>query len=526
MKKTRVAALILSMVMIAGCSACSSSSSSSTSNESGSSDTAEPVTEIRVGWLSSPDSLDPANSNNSIGLSLCYDSLFSYNGETGKIEPNLVDTYQYLDDTTLQLTLKKGVTFSNGEELKASDVLYSLRRVVDPETGSSFANSYSQYDLDNSYVVDDYTLVIKYTAPYGPGIGAMTAFNDIVSEKFFESTDAADLWDQTCGTGAYTCVENVSGSHTTYQLRDNYWDADNTPQVKTIVVTTYSEVSTMLVDFENGDLDVMVGLDDSTITRLEAGEVADATYKILPDFEQTYLLLPEYVAAFKDVRVRQAIATGVDWASIVDVAVGETGIPSTSVLAPTVTPYYKDEGAYEYDPDSARALLKEAGYNDGDIVLNVLAGNDPSEQRFYEALQGYLADIGITMNFECFDTNTIIGRQASGETDLFLMGGKGAVNYPEPYLALDKATANFPLKPCIVSDPEWLALYDNGLHTVDTDKRVEYYNKMQDWMKENCRWIPVYQQAGAICWNSKIISDIKTNTTTRLDLNNVTLVGS
>jgi len=518
MKKTRILALILSAMLIAGCSACSSSTART-------SDPSEPVTEIRVGWLSSPDSMDPANSNNSIGLNLCYDSLFNYNSETGEVEPNLVDTYEYLDDTTLQLTLKKGVTFSNGDELKASDVLYSLRRVVDPETGSSFANYYSQYDLDNSYTVDDYTLVIKYTAPYGPGIGAMTAFQDIVSESFYESKSAADLWDETCGTGAYTCVENVSGSHTTYQLRDNYWDTDHTPAVKTIVVTTYSEVSTMLADFQNGDLDVMVGLDDSTITQLENGEISDAAYKILTDYEQSYLMLPEYVSAFDDIRVRQAIATGVDWASVADVSVGKTGIVSTSVLASTMTPYYKNEGAYEYDPDGARTLLQEAGYSDGDIVLSVLAGNSPSEQRFYEALQGYLADIGITMSFECSDTNTIISRQASGETDLFLMGGKGSVPYPEPYLALQKATPDCPLKPCAISDPEWTELFNNGLNTIDSEKRIEYYNQMQDWMKENCRWIPVYQQAGALCWNTKVIADIDTDTTTRLNLNNVTLAG-
>lgn len=514
--------IVLSLSMLTACGS-SPDTSNSSGGSAGGNSAQEAVTEIRVGWLTSPDSLDPHSSNNKFGLSLCYDTLFNYNSETGEIEPNVAETYEWVDDTTLRITLRKGVTFSDGTELKASDVLYSFRRITDPETGSTFARYYSQYDLDNSYTEDDYTFILKYTEPYGPGIASLTAFNDIVSEAFFTNVDAAALWDQTCGTGAYICTENISGSHTTYQLRDNYWDTENTPEVKTIKVISYSEASTMLIDFENGDLDLVLNLDDSSISRLQNGEMPAAHLELLSDYEEYILCLPEYVEAFQDVNVRKAFAIAVDWASLVEVAFGNSGSIATSVLSSGIVPHYKNVGVFEYDPDGARALLASSGYSDGDIVLEVLAGNAPAEQRFYEVLQAYLNDVGIILNYECYDTNTIIGRQVAGETDLFLQGGQGAVSYPEPYLALDKATDDSPLAPCVISDQTWNTLFDKALSTVDIDTRAEIYQEMQVMMKENVWWIPVCEEIGAIAWNSNIIESVEAATANRLDLNSIVL---
>ena len=227
----------------------------------------------------------------------------------------------------------------------------------------------------------------------------MAKYPDIVCKSYYEKLDSGKLWDHTCGTGPYVVNENVSGSHYTLSLREDYWNTEYIPEVQMFQLVYYGEMSTMLIDFENGDLDAIIGLDESTTNRLVNGEIEGAVVETKATYNIDYLVLPEYVSYFQDIRVRQAIAIGVDWGVVTKNAYGSLGQQATSVLPTSMSNYYKSEGAYKYDPEAAKALLEDVGYSAGEIVLNALASTNPEHVRIYETLQYYLNEIGITLNF-------------------------------------------------------------------------------------------------------------------------------
>lgn len=197
-RKSRILALILSTLMlltfVAGCSNTTDSGTTANTDapatDSGGSNAGENAggdeaagsaqniyarkTEagtLTIGTTSTSGTFDSTNRAGNaqvMFLSMVYESLFTINVHTGELEPQLVDTYHYEDDVTLFITLKDGVYFSNGMQLTAEDVLFSMEYFI----GSWRESFYLAYDFENSYVDPDdlLTFVLKYHYPYGPGL--------------------------------------------------------------------------------------------------------------------------------------------------------------------------------------------------------------------------------------------------------------------------------------------------------------------------------------------------------------------
>ncbi len=372
------------------------------------------------------------------------------------------------------------------------------------DNSSTVKSNYSIYDFDKCYVEDELTLVLTTFEPNGSLLLNMAKYPDIVCKAYYEKLKDEDLWDHTCGTGPYTLVENVSGSHYTMTLRDDYWNTAYMPEVKTFQLQYYAEMSTMLIDFSNGDLDMVVGLDESSLNRLNSGEVAGAVVETKATYNVDYLVLPEYFEAFQDQRVRQAIALGVDWAEVAANAFGSLGQVATSVLPTSMSNYYKNVGAYEYDPEAAKALLAEAGYAAGDIVINALAPSQTEAVRMYETIQFYMDQIGITLNFTTQEMSAVMPSVTAGQTDMFVLLCMSAPSVPEPTTVLEHAHANSMMKTCVISDPQYNEYWNGFVNSNDEALRKESMDLVQDWLHENCWLIPICERTFAYAYGSRI----------------------
>lgn len=98
---------------------------------------------------------------------MVFESLLQFDPDSGEYQPMLAKSYEYLDDLTLKFTLRDDVYFTNGHHMTAEDVFYSLKEVWATGTMASY---FDCNDWENSYVEDDYTLVLKYTKEYGPSV--------------------------------------------------------------------------------------------------------------------------------------------------------------------------------------------------------------------------------------------------------------------------------------------------------------------------------------------------------------------
>lgn len=454
---------------------------------------------LTIGTITTADSFDTTISFNAIGIALVYDTLLVRNPYTGELEGLIAEDWEYADDTTIVLTLKDDIYFSNGDKMTAEDVLYSMERFI--TTQSRWSTFVDAFDFENcSY--EGNVLTLKTYEPFGPGLNYLAMrYTSVLNKAYVESTDDEAFWDKPVGTGPYELVENVAGSHSTYKLRDDYWG--EAPEFHTITVRYYSEATTMFIDYENGVLDMAFEIDSNDAQRVINGEVENTVYSISPTYDTYSLALPEYVEAFDDIRVRQAIAYAINAEEIAEVGLGVLYTPSTSTL-PEGVEYKIDVGQYEYNPERAKELLAEAGVEPGDIELRFVVVSFPSNTRMAEAIQAQLDVIGIKVNVESYDIATAVPIFMAAETDIVINSmGASAL---EPDQTYDTVKANSTNATVRISDAEMDAYLMGGRNSIDPEVRRENYENAQKWMYESYRQVPICDVAACYIYRDYIES--------------------
>ena len=452
-----------------------------------------------VGTTYSTENYDPRTSSYTLGLQVVYDSLFVRNPSTQEIEGLLAEKWEYQDDTHLYIKIVDNATFSNGDPITADDVLYSLKLMHDESP--RYATYFEHYLFDECYTISDTELVLVTDAAYGPSLAYLaTRYASIVCQDFIENGTEEDMWSNPVVSGPYVVTENVSGSHSSYRLRDDYW-GDTTGMPETITIKNYSEATTMFIDYENGALDAAFSISTNDAQRVMDGEVSNTNLIIAPASDVKALAMPEYVEAFDDIRVRQAIAHAIDADACAEVGLGIIQKSAHSTV-PSNLDYYVDVGQYKYDPELSRQLLAEAGYSDGDIVLDLVVVNLETNVRFAEAVQAYLSNVGITVNVLSYDMTTAITHFQNNDTDLVLNAVGATTLDPDQMYSTTKITSdNGTVR---ITDDTFNAFLDAGCTTVDVKERAEAYANAQQWMYDNYRQVPICEVYSAYVYRDYI----------------------
>ena len=442
---------------------------------------------LTVGLTGTNEGFDIAVSLNGTGISLVYDTILTKDPYTGEIYSRIAESWEYTDPCTLVIKFKEGITFSNGDVLTAEDALYSLHRMI--LANSRWSTFVDAFNFEKS-TADGLTLTLVTDAPYGPGLNYLTTrYASVTNKKYIESCTDEDLWDKPVGTGPYVVVENVAGSHCTYKLRDDYWGKDEYPTPATdITLKYYAEQSSMMLDYENGVLDMAFDLSVSDSTRAINGEVEHSNVVLAPVYDTYSISMPEYVEAFDDIRVRQAIAYAIDSKSICEAAMGVLGVHATSTL-PTGVDYKIDVGAYEYNPEKAKALLEEAGIKPGDLNFEFVVVNNSTNNSIAEWVEFYLGEVGINCHITSADLPTAIPLFMAGETDLVINSmGASAQDPDQQYDTVKASSTNATVR---ITDPEMDGYLMTGRDSVDPEVRRQNYEAAQKWLYDSYREVPI-----------------------------------
>ncbi len=503
-KLTILLALLLCFAMLmSACGAPAAEEEAAAPNAAA--EVAEPAEEVQartltVGTQDAADGFDPTvNSNCGLGLMLVYDTVLYRDPETGVVGPMLAESYEFTDETTLVLEIREGVTFSNGETMTPEDVLYSLQRFV--TENSQFDPGYDNIDFENS-TIDGNTLTLKLftAAPNIINSLANDRWASVLCKSYVESTGDEAFWDKPVGTGPYTCVENLNGSHSTYQIRDDYWG--DMPEAETITVRHYSELTTMMVDFENGVLDIALDVGETDYNLAMDGSYGDDVVgKLFPTYDILAVTLPEYVEVLEDINVRKAIALSLDAAGITQAVYGSLGTVADSSLIPGVEGY-KSIGVNEYDPEQARQILADAGYAEGDISLLMVFPSMPANEKASTIVQAMLAEVGINVTVESGDFATVIPRLMNNECELSLFGtGGGTYTATDIYATVGASSTNAGAR---CTDETFNEYLTSGSTEMDPDLRAEAYSNAQDALAETYRFIPLSYANAAVLYHHNV----------------------
>ncbi len=513
----RILALLLALCMVLAIAACSSdkdtgTKDTGTNTDSASGDAAKPddgatkpddggaaepagdeKTSLVIGDVNAPNTFDATGRQLWHWETMVFDTLV-FSKPDGTVIPGIAESWEYTDDLTLVLHLRDDVFCTNGEQIKASDCLWSLKFWG---TNTAQAPSFGAYDFENSYCEDDYTLVLKYTKPYGPGINSLVTYY-IWNEQWASNATGDDWWGAPNGSGPYKLVENIDGAYCSFERKDDYWG--DMPEVEFVTYKYYSEPATMFIDLENGDIDIAVSVQASDAERVMAApdDYPGIAWENRELVDQMNLFLCDYVEYFQDKNVREAVFLALNGDEIATGMYGKLFVSATSVM-PKGIEYWKQVDIPKQDVERAKELMAASAWPNGfDLRLVVTTGQDLAAT----VIQAQLAQIGINVNVETYDPGTAVPMMQAGEVDISLRVGMGGASFRDPYMGINDVFAyGSSMRATMQDDPEFNEHWSACMYSVDPEVRKENCEWMQDWLIGEYHVYPICERCVFVAWN-------------------------
>lgn len=455
---------------------------------------------LRVRFYDDPAGFDPANifriENENLAFNI-FSGLTTYDSQTGKIVPDLAESWETPDNTVWTFKLRKGVKWQKGYgEFTAADVIYSYNRILDPATASPYRSELA--GIAKMETPDDYTVVITLSAPNGNFLHTVANYHQgqIVNKKAIEEAGDQVKW-KPVGTGPYE-VESIDVTSRIVMKRHEEYFRGPAP-IKTLIFEIIKDENTATIALRNGEVDlVMRSNKEENLKILEAegfklnklDNYAVALKVFNPDYEP-----------LKDIRVRQAFGYAIDYAAITAAISPSLQGPAHSILMPWMDVYTPDVPRYEYDPEKAKALLAEAGYANG-LTVKQLGTSAQGVTELQQFEIDYLAQVGINMEMELVDTPTFNQRRNKGEfqTATRLLPAVNPDMILFSYLHPDNISPKG-LNGARYDNPKVTELLEAARAEVDQDKRMAMYAEIQKIAMEDFFYQPQYTNNNV--WPSK-----------------------
>lgn len=377
---------------------------------------------------------------------LAYASLTEID-ESGDAVPGLAESWDYNDDgTAVTFHLREGLVFQDDTPLDAEAVKAYIERAKTQENSALFGDltSIESVTADSETDVTVHLTQVDHQIPLL--LGKRTA--QITSQKAAEEDpEKLDQWP--VGAGPFTVVDYVPESHITFEKNPDYWDAENI-HIDRVELEAAPDASSLVSSLETGVYDFAYGLDPA---QYEAAEQAGLDVARHPVPYVSNISLNVNKAPFDDPAVVEAVRHGIDRQEFVDKATFGLGETATQPFPEGNIAYDPEsEDLWPYDPDLAKEILADAGYEPGDLTVDLVVREDSVVN---EIVQSQLKAIGITAKISIapdwatpffakdltISTYSTTGRESPVQTLTAHFGPDGPLNLSSPVVpdGLDEA---------------------------------------------------------------------------------------
>ena len=455
---------------------------------------------LRVRFYDDPAGFDPATifrtENENIAFNL-FSGLTTYDGGTGKIVPDLAESWETPDNARWTFRLRRGVKWQKGHgDFTAADVLYSFNRIRDPATASPYASELS--DVESIEAPDDYTVVIRLAAPDGNFLHTVANYHQgqIVNRRAIEAAGRQARW-QPVGTGPYY-LDSIDVSSRIVLKRNKDYFRGPAP-IETIVFQIIKDEKTGAIALRKGEVDLVMrsNRDENLQTLAREGFVMNR----VDDYAPSLRVFNPAHKALGDARVRRAIAHAIDYEAINKATSPLLQKTTPSMLMPWMDIYTADVPRYPYDPELARKLLTEAGYPKGFSFRN-LGTSAQGVTEFTQFEIDYLSQVGVRMEMDLVETPTFNQRRNSGDFDSTsrLLPAVNPDMVLFSYLHPDNIAPKG-LNGARYNNPEVTDLLTRARGEMDPKKRYEIYARVQKIVMTDLPYLPMYSNAAV--WPGK-----------------------
>jgi len=426
-----------------------------------------------------------------------YDGLVRYKDGTLEVEPALADSWTIsADGTEYTFNLRSGITFHDGSAFDADAVKFNFDRMLDEnhpyhDTGP-FPLSFFFSAIDSVDVVNSSTVKFTLNAPYAPFLSNLAYPTGLIVSPAGVMANGADFGRNPSGTGPFKFEGWKSNEYVVVNRNDDYWDG--TASLDGIVFRPLTDGNTRVAEMLSGGIDLMVEIPPTSLSEFSGSE-----YSVV---EQAgphvwFLILNAKEGPFANKKVRQAANYAINKKAIVEDVLEGTAAIAAGPTPPAFAWAYNDSlEPYPYDPDKARALIKEAGAEGATLTFYVTEGGsgmlDPVAMG--TAIQADLEAVGFDVKIETYEWNSFLGvvnPGLEGKADMAEMAWM--TNDPDtlPFLAL--RTESWPdqggFNSGYYSNPKVDELLNAARSSTDQNERARLYQEMQTIVQDDAPWV-------------------------------------
>jgi peptide/nickel transport system substrate-binding protein len=449
------------------------------------------------------DKLDPpamSTQEGFIATTAMFEGLVRYKPNSTDVEPSLAEKWDLsADGMTYTFQLRQGVKFHDGSPLTGEAVAFAFDRSINKENPlNKEAQAAGGFPYINDYI-GNAVAKVEAAGPLAVKFMLKKKFSPLLSNlaippAYVMSMEAlkkmgVKINENPVGTGPFKFVEWKKDDHITVEANPDYWGAK--PKLGRIVFQPVPEASVRALKIQRGEADVCWPFDPKDTANLKGKAETDVLEQAGLNVNQAEINLKK--PEFQNKALRQAFNYAINKQELADKLYSGAAVPSVGALPPTSWAFDKELKGYPYDPEKAKALLKEAGYAGQTITLNsytVPRGYNPAGSKLAEAVQQYFEAVGIKSEIVTTEWTEYRKNRRAGELNIAFGGWQADTGDPENFLGVFFHSANMGgVNTSFYNVPEVDKLLDQANEETDTAKRKVLFNQAERRIVDDAPWL-------------------------------------
>lgn len=460
--------------------------------------------ELNIGAANVAPYLDPGRDHSNVGSQFYYNSFDTLiDRDHTKLEPTwvpaLATSWEIVEPTMMELKLREGVKFHNGEDMTADDVMFSLNRMFQSTFPPYVVRSKDRLaNFSKAEKVDDYTVRI-YTERAEPLWETLVSIQQImiIPEEYTkglsgdpevaEDSDFEAFSLAPVGTGPYRISTFQPGERVVWERFDDFW-GEKAPLEKATVFGI-PETASRVTALKTGEVDLITNVAPDQLALIESDPnlktegAATALFHVM--------IMNQNHPKLKDPRIRQAMSLAIDRDALNEALwFGKAIVPSTHTMEEMGALHQPDLETFEYDPERARQLLEEAGYDGFEIVYDTAATYYTNALLAAQAIMEMWAQVGIKGRVNVQD------QWSGGSPEMMARNWSNPMYFADPFGSFGVMWA--PDGPSegegrFNTDDDYAEKWERFRFSADIEERKKAYAEVMERIKEDPPVLPLYR---------------------------------
>jgi len=458
---------------------------------------------LRITWRDAIPDVDPYYNSLRTGMVVAFeawDGLVYRDPDTQEIKPALATSWKQIDDTTIDFTLRQGVTFQNGDPFSADDVVYTINDIIQDKQVA--IPSYYTF-LAGAEKIDADHVRLKLKAVYPAALETLAMVTPIWPKAYREKVGADAYAKAPIGTGPYKITKVDGASEIDLERYDGYYAGSpkGRPAIRQIKIHEVPDPTTEMTELLGGRADWIWGYNSDQYANVARMPMLQALRSATM---RVYFMTIDAAGRtgadnpLTKIKVRQAILLAIDRATMAKQLIqGDSKVIDTPCFP---TQFGCDTAAavrYPYDPAKAKQLLTEAGYPDG-FDTELISYTQP---QIGAAIQNYLKAVGINLRIQQLQIGAVVQMAEAGKAPLYAGSwGSNSINDTSAFMPyfLGGGLDDY------ARDPDVQKLLQQAGSNTDPALRRKAYSEAIKLATERVDFIPLFNDARTIGFSKQL----------------------